>query len=297
MKKLVTHSGPFHTDELFAIAIIQVFLDQKGEDYQLIRSRDNDIISSGDYVFDVGGIYDPSINRYDHHQPEGAGSRDNGIPYASIGLAWKHFGMALCENSKEVWERIDEKLVSPIDADDNGTRLYELDKTFDTEPYFFKNSVKSFYPAWNEEKNFDEQFLKVLAFTKQVLKNEIRLGIARFKAAHLVQQDYDLSENKNIIILKGSYPWKTILSEKPEVTFVIYKNAENNWSVQGVPRDENNEFEISKQFPVSWAGLRDSEFAAVSGVADAVFCHKGRWLCAAKSQEGALTLAKKALLM
>lgn len=297
MKKLVTHSGPFHTDEIFAIAIIQLLLEQNNESYELIRTRDNSIIETGDYVFDVGKIYAPEKNRFDHHQTEGAGKRENGIPYASIGLAWKHFGMQLCGNNETVWKRIDEKMIAPIDADDNGIDTYTLDPIYNTEPYFFKSAVKSFYPPWNKEKNFDEQFEKVLGFAKQVMQNQINLGIARFDATALVEKDYESSQDKQIIVLEGAYPWKEILSKKPEVIFVIYKNTDGKWSVQGVPRDEKDEFTIAKQLPESWAGLDDSDLAKASGVPDAYFCHRGRWLCGAKSFEGAMELAKKALLM
>jgi uncharacterized UPF0160 family protein len=41
--------------------------------------------------------------------------------------------------------------------------------------------------------------------------------------------------------------------------------------------------------------LRDAELAAVTGVPDAVFCHNARFIAAAVSFEGALTMARQAL--
>ena len=70
--------------------------------YSLERTRDEERITKADYVFDVGGIYDPSINRFDHHQPGGAGKRENDIPYAAFGLVWKTYGPILCENNEEI---------------------------------------------------------------------------------------------------------------------------------------------------------------------------------------------------
>ena len=115
-KKIITHSGTFHADDIFACAVLSLHMKNK---VKIIRTRDKSIIEKGDYVVDVGGIYDEQINRFDHHQIGGAGKRPNGIPYASFGLVWKKFGPLLCA-SKEVAEKIDQKLASPIDAEDNG---------------------------------------------------------------------------------------------------------------------------------------------------------------------------------
>ena len=54
-------------------------------------------------------------------------------------------------------------------------------------------------------------------------------------------------------------------------------------------------FEDRMKLPAAWAGLRDEELAKVTGVPDAVFCHRALFLAVAKSKEGALALAKLAL--
>ena len=124
-KKLVTHSGSFHTDDIFACATLSLFLEKKSEQFEIIRTRDEGIITSADYVFDVGGIYDPEKNRFDHHQKGGAGKHDDGIEYSSFGLVWDKFGEALSD-SKETKDIIERRLVEPIDAFDNGMNLVEL---------------------------------------------------------------------------------------------------------------------------------------------------------------------------
>ena len=86
-KTIVTHSGRFHADDLFATAIMLEYLDGEAE---VIRSVDPKVIEKADYVLDIGRVYDPSKNRFDHHQGT-AGARSNGISYASAGLVWKHF--------------------------------------------------------------------------------------------------------------------------------------------------------------------------------------------------------------
>jgi uncharacterized UPF0160 family protein len=129
-KKLITHDGSFHADDVFACATLALLLKKKGERFKIIRTRDEEIIKKGDYAFDVGGIYDAEKNRFDHHQKGGAGKRlassrvegENGIEYSSFGLVWKKFGEEICGN-KEVADFIEQKIVAPIDASDNGIDL------------------------------------------------------------------------------------------------------------------------------------------------------------------------------
>jgi uncharacterized UPF0160 family protein len=97
---LVTHNGSFHSDDIFACATISLILEKKKQKFEIIRTRDEKIIPTGDYVFDVGGVYNPKKNRFDHHQKGGAGKRVNGIEYASIGLVWKKFGKELAGSAK-----------------------------------------------------------------------------------------------------------------------------------------------------------------------------------------------------
>ena len=47
--------------------------------------------------------------------------------------------------------------------------------------------------------------------------------------------------------------------------------------------------------PEAWAGLRDAELAAVTGVPDAGFCHNGRFIASARSYEGIRAMAALAL--
>src|SRR3990167_3799014 len=122
-KILVTHDGSFHTDDVFACATLSIYLTNAGEKFQIIRSRDEEIINSADYVFDVGGKYNAEKNRFDHHQVGGAGKRENEIPFSSFGLIWQKFGVEVT-GKKEVADFIEQKLVLPVDANDSGVDLY-----------------------------------------------------------------------------------------------------------------------------------------------------------------------------
>ena len=78
MKKIGTHNGVFHADDVFACATLSLIFP----DSEIVRSRDPKILASCDFRVDVGGKYDPSTNDFDHHQ--GKILRDNGIPYAAF---------------------------------------------------------------------------------------------------------------------------------------------------------------------------------------------------------------------
>lgn len=74
-----------------------------------------------DIVVDVGGVYDPESDRYDHHQKEFQetfeieGMESKGIRMSSAGLIYKHFGKeVLASMTREI---VQEASVSSIDKD------------------------------------------------------------------------------------------------------------------------------------------------------------------------------------
>ena len=62
---IVTHSGRFHADDLFATAMLLEYFVGKAK---VVRSVDPQVIEKGDYVLDVGRVYNTAKNRFDHHQ-------------------------------------------------------------------------------------------------------------------------------------------------------------------------------------------------------------------------------------
>lgn len=66
VKKIGTHDGTFHCDEVLACSLLKMLPEYK--DAEIVRSRKPEILADCDIVVDVGGIYDESKNRFDHHQ-------------------------------------------------------------------------------------------------------------------------------------------------------------------------------------------------------------------------------------
>ncbi len=294
-KKLITHDGSFHADDIFTAATLSLLLEKRDEDFEIIRTRDPEIINAGDYVFDVGGIYNEEANRFDHHQKGGVGKRENGIEYSSFGLVWKKFGEELC-GSKKITEIIDKKLVTPVDANDNGIDLSKnnYENVF---PYIIDNVFSIFLPTSLEDMDKDIQFFKVLIWAKEILSREIKKANDKTKITEIIQNFYKNSDDKRLVIIDtpevSRYEVWDALQDFSEPLFVVYKTEE--WRIVAMRLDYNS-FKNRKDFPIAWAGLREEELQKVTGVPDATFCHRGLFLAGAKSKEGAIALAQKALL-
>jgi len=294
-KKLITHDGSFHADDIFSAAALSIMLEKENQPFEIIRTRDKEIIKNGDYVFDIGGIYDEKLNKFDHHQPGGAGTRGNEIPYSSFGLVWKKYEEKIC-GSKKSAEIIDNKLVAPIDADDNGFNLVE--KKHEIFPYLVQDVLSIFKPTSLENMDKDEQFKKALVWAKEILNREIKRANDQIEIAKIIQNFYKNAKDKRLIIIDepkvSRYEIWDALQDFPEPLFAVYGVEENEWRVAAM-RLEPNSFRNRKDFPKNWAGLRDQEFQKVSGVSDVLFCHNSLFLAGAKSKEGAIKLAQLAL--
>jgi len=293
INKLITHNGSFHSDDVFASAVFSILFEKRDQDFEIIRTRDEDVIASGDYVFDVGGVYDENDNRFDHHQVGGAGMRANGIEYASLGLVWKKFGKEIC-GSLKVADIIDKRLCAPIDAWDNGMDLVK--STHDTAPYFLQYIFFSMHPTWREEDiNIDEIFSKAVKMATEILKREIVQAYDMVLAETEVEAVYDQTLDKRIIVLAKNYPFEFILFNHPEPIFAVYpRKTGGSWGAKAI-RSDLKTFNNRKDFPEAWAGKKGVELQALTGVSDAVFCHRTGYMCTAESQEGAIKLAQIAV--
>lgn len=291
--KLVTHDGSFHSDDIFACATLALVLEKEGQDFEVIRTRKTEHILSGDYVFDVGGEYTLEKNIFDHHQVGGAGKRENGIEYASFGLVWKNFALRLGLSEKAILA-IDSRLVAPIDAGDNGVDIVELKQ--DVSPYLIQNFFVAMRPTWKEDSlSADAAFLECVEIAKIIIAREIIQTNDAIAAEEAVVNIYNNSQDKRIIVLDKAYSYEYVIQNFPEPLFVIYpRSTDEAWGVKAV-RANFNTFENKKSLPEAWAGLREEDFQKVSGVPDAIFCHRALFMAVAKSQAGAIKLAQIAL--
>lgn len=291
---ITTHDNLFHLDDLFACAILGLYLDAKGETYTIVRTRDKEKIAVSDYVVDVGDTHDATINRFDHHQKGGAGARENGIPYASTGLVWKQYGVDVA-GATDIAEIIDTKVMQVLDADDNGVQYYEniLD---DIEALTIHSYFYAFRPTWKEDPaQFDVAFLELVPLVKRYIARKIQVEKDKFEALQKVEEAYAQSSDTRIVVMDKPYPGDDYLRGKSEVLYKVSPNAIGNaWGVKTM-RDSKDSYENRKDLPAAWGGLRDEELQKVTGVPDAIFCHNALFLATAASKEGAIALATLAV--
>lgn len=288
---IVVHDGTFHTDDVFACATLSLAI--KNREIEIIRSRDEAVILQADIAVDVGTVYDIAQGRFDHHQKGGAGARENGIPYASFGLVWKTYGQTLTNNEASA-VFIDEQLVQGIDAADNGVSSKVADSS-GVYNYSVIDIISAMRCTWEETKTMDEAFIDAVNVATTILERMLAHAHSYVRAQDILESAYVNAPDKRIIEIGKEYPgWYEVMAMHPEPLFVIYQREDGSWTAKTV-RTVPMEFASRKPFPESWAGLRDQELQEISGVPDALFCHNGRFIAVAKSHDGALMLAQKAI--
>lgn len=170
VEKICTHNGPFHCDDVLACFLLKQLPEYK--DSPIIRTRDPKVIGECDIVVDVGGVYDHSKCRYDHHQRDfnfTLNKLDPQKPFdiklSSAGLVYYHYGRSIINNILKqqglfdaedqyqtdiLFDTIYESFIQEIDAIDNGVSICE------GKPRYTINSdlssrVGHLRPHWNEE--------------------------------------------------------------------------------------------------------------------------------------------------
>jgi uncharacterized UPF0160 family protein len=126
--------------------------------------------------------------------------------------------------------------------------------------------------------------------------NAVKYRVGALLALAQVRQSEALEGGRVLFLKNSALPWTTVVrKEMPKVLFVIsHSLSEQRYMLHTVPASPES-FDARADLPEPWAGLRDAELAAVTGVPDATFCHNGRFIAAAKTYEGAYAMARLAL--
>ena len=301
--KVGIHNGEFHLDDVMFVAMVEMVCGAK---CVLVRTRDEKILEDCDIVGDVGGVYDPERAMFDHHQMEGAPlPRANGVPYSAAGLLWKEIGMYLSSYDPRVFQLVDERLIQPIDLHDNGkAEKAFLDSEYKIEEVSLTKIVSSLNSTWSERENLTSttieeytaaNFYMAVKIAATVLDRAIETAYAEVAAGPQLAKCVERGDK--VILFPGEFNWTGADSPiwASSAKYVVYPAADGDWYAQAVPPDFENPYKQRKPFPAEWLGLRDKELAEVSGVKDAVFCHKFAFLCVAHSKGGAIMMAKRAL--
>jgi len=307
---VVTHSGKFHADDAWAVAVLFILFP----DSELVRTRDPAIIEAADFAVDVGGIHDPASGRFDHHQKGFDTARPTGVPYASAGLVWRdygarcvaalaleHTGQILAPDAcQQMAYAIDADIVQYLDLSDVGAAKNAPGG------YGLSAVVSGYNPNWMDEQRLGygeasdayrlAQFRKAMAMLTDIMINSVKYRVGALLALAQVRGAEVLEDGKVLFLTNGAMPWTTVVrKEMPKVLFVIsHSIAEQRYMIHAVPLNAES-FDARADLPAAWAGLRDADLARVTGVPDATFCHNGRFIAAARTYDGIRALARLAL--
>lgn len=296
---LVTHSGGFHADELLSSVILTRLFPQA----RIVRSRSPDWITpaADRIIYDVGGAYDAETRVYDHHQ-RGAPLREDGQPYSSFGLIWKHYGRDYLAASglpeaqiEPVRASFDTSFVLPIDLVDNGALSpatagilagLTLSALLETLKPVFDNV---------DPEAEDRGFHQALTIARSFVEARIAQSSAKLRAEALVHQAITAAGQGRVLELPMGMPFRpAILKAGADHLLFVVHPRQQDWCLTTI-RSGDDGFEVRADLPAAWAGLTGADLETASGVAGASFCHNGRFIAAAKSREAALALADLAV--
>ena len=311
MFTFVTHDGVFHGDEVCAFTMLNILYPKN----TLIRSRKQEDFDKADYIFDVGKVYDPKNNKFDHHQ-EGCNETftdNHSILLSSAGMVYKKYGKQMIETiinkdiPEDVLDVIHNKFyntfVVEIDAIDNGISACDKPK------YYHATSFSSTISKLNgnEIYNYDSQMVRFLRGSSLCL-NLMTIHIeSLYEKEASFKQDYETiceafgqrfnySETGEFIYIPVDCPNYIQCIDKYESTysytndnnkikFVIYKNN-GNYRVKTVSHNF-----ISRKLLLS----HDELNKLIKNKDDLVFVHKACFIAETKNLETAIELCKFSL--
>ena len=266
-----THSGKFHADDVFSAALL-LYLNP-----EITITRGNRVPEEYEgLVFDIGR------GRYDHHQKDSR-VRENGVPYAALGLLWEELGPEIL--GQELAVKFDEAFVQPLDNNDNTGEKNEL-----------ATLIGNFNPAWDAGNTGDEAFFQAVSVAGMILENKFERYRGNQRADRRIEEILEAHERaieagdkpkneRQILILPEFVPCQKRLSETA-IAFVIFPSNRGGYCIQPQKKEYSLNYKCS--FPVEWLGLENEELVAATGLKSASFCHKGGFLMSVGTLEDAV---------
>lgn len=212
-----THSGIFHSDDVFCGALLQLLYNNIviKRVYSITKQQLSDHI-----VFDIGG------GKYDHHtEPK---LRDTGELFSSFGLLFEDLGREFIakftDKVEDVFCYIVNNYVKVVDfVDNNGKQYNEL-----KEITLIRNMNMDF--SENEEIN-NIYYEEAVQLAKIFLSVWVRKAIANFRIAEAAAQwNKEKASAKNgVVVLSKFLPFKKFNCDK--VNFVIAPSLRGGYNL------------------------------------------------------------------
>lgn len=312
-----THSGVFHADDVFALAVMQMMYRLSGGGSnmaKIIRSRTRP--EKFTHAIDVGGEYDPYVGMYDHHQATGR-LRPNGVKYAAVGLIWDAVGHHLIDliigrnageygftarDKGKIFDEVD-AFFTTIDAHDNGQD--ELNGL--TKAHTIFDVIKNFYPLKSDLDYWEEDaaFYNALGFAEQYLMTFIKSSMKRISFSQYVKTRIAITlagatteDCKLVMVLEKAGPFLATVNEDFEkcepIKVVVYPGKSDDtdmWYIRTMPGSLTDQQCSKCPAPEEWRGCSIDELKTLTGVETVTFIHPAGFLGGCITKEDALKLA------
>ncbi|WP_411839972.1 MYG1 family protein [Paracoccus sp. ME4] len=305
---IITHSGRFHADDVCAAAVLSCI----HRDATLIRTRDDglmDRLQDEAIIFDVGRRYEPTRGRFDHHMRD-APEREDGTPYSSFGLVWKHLGqdylrclIADADQTvlRDIHERIDERMVRPIDMVDTG-RLSPAQMgsvAGISLPELIDTMNPPFDPDVGEEqaeRRARDAFSSAVSLVDAMLSARVVDLEAAIRSRAEIETEIRQNWGDPILVLKSPGDAQAVIDalEARHVLMIVQPSSSGGYGLT-VGRRCAGSYDNLVDLPAAWGGLSGADLREATGVEGATFCHSALFFAAATTREAAHDLARLAL--
>lgn len=297
--RIGTHDGSFHADEVLAIAILTSIFPN----HHIIRTRDPDTLSWVDCVVDVGGIYDHSNRRYDHHMPNPPQNR-GGHVYSSAGLIWRHYSQVYLSaigvpkrfafegNVIDLASAVDRQMrlqwIEPIDRNDNGM-THEL-----TPISVVVQAMRPTDPL-KSKTTFDKAFLETVSMVAHLFKRScfhaVDHAIAQTK--HLISEKRFLHDGAIVVCDHPVPSYRQYATT--DAHFVVHpslqcEGLDNNYVLRPVPNQNSKDPKTS--VPKTLLGARRDMIETLTKIEGVSYVHHNGYLILADSEQAAIQFAE-----
>lgn len=277
------HDGVFHADEVTACALLLLF-DQVDRDL-IVRTRNEERLSTCEYVCDVGGIYDPKKKLFDHHQSSYRGEM------SSAGMILEFLKSKRVISAEEAGF-LYHMLVKGVDDHDNGRSPQIAGTTLFS--HVIANFAPTAYGANDEE--MLTAFFEALDFCLGHLRRLLERHRYNRQCRALVETA--MRNYKQCLLFDEAVPWVEnffALSGKEHPALFVVMPAGEHWKLRGIPPDDEHRMQVRLPLPEEWAGLLGEDLKKKTELKGAIFCHKGRFTSVWETREDALRALKEVL--
>ncbi|OAF66594.1 UPF0160 protein MYG1, mitochondrial [Intoshia linei] len=317
---LAVHDGAFHCDDVMAIAMLKVI--PRLTDAKIVRSRNFEVLNECDYVMDVGGVYNHSERRYDHHQRgfnESVSSLDptklSTVKLSSAGLIFYHYGLEIIaavindhpnvDKCLVIFDKMYTSFIQEIDGIDNGINPYP---NISQSPLYTINTglskrISRMNPTSDD--NYDEHFLKAVDYAQKEFVATVKYYADSWYSTYeivkfAINDRFAIHESGAVLELdiKGNFREHILTVEKDlgiegQILFVIIEKSDS-WRVSCVPVRLDS-FESRKPLLEEWRGYHNNDLQNICGIPDAVFVHHSGFCGGCISKESTLKMIEMTL--